>query len=1163
MENIQLTNEEIDYILNLIQKLDTPHIKKVPELFTTEAKSISLDYISEIYLLLKTLSFTSIRNQEISLQQYKNLFIYMKNLIIMNQRYIKDFDIDQIIIKLILIMISPNIEYIQYKNMILLYIQLLKIICDNDCGSNLDDNKIKNYYNIIFNNINQIINSENFVIIAKNSLLIYSCFIETNLIGASILLDLLQKYILSICDIIFDKTKIYIIPSVKYDIQFIKVLKYMYKMIIVCLKKLKRFFPSIKRKEISDNIFAKYGRYSLDLIKLIPIENKDEIILNNILVFKEEYKSFNLMKSNIFQFLCIILENSLYDTNESNNENFSFNSSNKFFFEIIYELILFVKESFKQILDNEKIFLNLRKIDDERNDEENCYNMLLYNMIYFLAKSIIKEPIKAEFNKDIQLFLLNQLFPLLTTIENEYTYMNREPEEYCAYFNDLVYNLTLKNFRIAGLNLIKKICEYYEDVPNFIFSYIIGLMDDLLNRNENNQNIINNNDINIINNTQIIKYNIYEYYKSQNIFFNKFKDETKFDFCLLIIILLQNDLLKHKILKERLRQALIKSKNKFIFIKSILIKIKLCHFFKFVLPNLFNIDTKENNNEKNNENLSFIEMSLNFFFKNLKLDFEDSNDDEYLFSDSLRNEISNIIIYLCNFSENEDSILKQGINIFLQNEFHSLLNLIEDIQLYSFFEVIEQIIKSVTINNRKDIFICLEKLTKRFEEENETGDSNSQIYCPRYFSIISSFLTGVNKIQLDDINFNQEIGSFNAIYKPILDLVKNINSFLYYENFLISMTDYIKNIQMINEQSSFIIKIMPEIIEKDRQFSDENLIFLTTFLTYFNGIVNDQNHNDLFNIIISILDITFTFEFGKFDPSKLNSLLITMQLYNKNINIPNNISLKLISNSIKCFNYIFPEDENFGRKKFKLEKNNIIFGILSLNFIFNPEKIFDMLNEVKIVKKKEIGLYGEYEYEKFSFEKYVEILEYISIYEIDNELLRKCLILGFCSIMKEEKIKIFLDKNKNLKIKLVVIFAKFILIHKKQELDKRNKTIKNELKYSEIKINEDGKIKFKDNSFSEEEEEEEEENDEVIQNKLNTNINYILAQNIIIKNSDEYAYFKEILDDDECKNILKSEFEYEKFKELEDIYHTKKIKVNYQGKEFEIPRKILNIKKNK
>ena len=194
----------------------------------------------------------------------------------MNQRYIKDFDIDQIIIKLILIMISPNIEYIQYKSMILLYIQLLKIICDNDCGSNLDDNKIKNYYNIIFNNINQIINRENFVIIAKNSLLIYSCFIETNLIGASILLDLLQKYILSICDIIFDKTKIYIIPSVKYDIQFIKVLKYMYKMIIVCLKKLKRFFPSIKRKEISDNIFAKYGRYSLDLIKLIQDTVKKE-----------------------------------------------------------------------------------------------------------------------------------------------------------------------------------------------------------------------------------------------------------------------------------------------------------------------------------------------------------------------------------------------------------------------------------------------------------------------------------------------------------------------------------------------------------------------------------------------------------------------------------------------------------------------------------------------------------------------------------------------------------------------------------------------------------------------------------------------------------------------------------------------------------------------
>ena len=213
---------------------------------------------------------------------------------------------------------------------------------------------------------------------------------------------------------------------------------------------------------------------------------------------------------------------------------------------------------------------------------------------------------------------------------------------------------------------------------------------------------------------------------------------------------------------------------------------------------------------------------------------------------------------------------------------------------------------------------------------------------------------------------------------------------------------------------------------------------------------------------------------------------------------------------------------------------------------------------------KQKNFYGEFDYEKFNFNIYVEILNYINKYQIENELLRKCLILGFCSIIKNENLRMFLDKNKNIKLKLVLIFANFILEHKKAEINKRNKIVKNELNYSEIKINEDGKINFKDTSDSEGEEDEDE---EIIQNKLNIDINYILEQNKNIKNSDEYQFFKETLDnlkqtDIGCITMLNKELDKDKLNQLEDIYHMKKIKVNYQGKEFEIPRKIVNIKKN-
>ena len=148
--------------------------------------------------------------------------------------------------------------------------------------------------------------------------------------------------------------------------------------------------------------------------------------------------------------------------------------------------------------------------------------------------------------------------------------------------------------------------------------------------------------------------------------------------------------------------------------------------------------------------------------------------------------------------------------------------------------------------------------------------------------------------------------------------------------------------------------------------------------------------------------------------------------------------------------------------------------------------------------------------------------------------------------------------------------------YKKSEIKERNKIIKNELNYSEIKRNEDGKINFnnisdleneEDKEEEEEESDEDEDVDEFIKNKLNIDITNILKQNNDIKNSDEYKFFKESLDylkqtDIECINMLNKELDREELNQLEEIYHMKKIKVNYQGKEFEIPRKIVNIKKN-
>ena len=634
--------------------------------------------------------------------------------------------------------------------------------------------------------------------------------------------------------------------------------------------------------------------------------------------------------------------------------------------------------------------------------------------------------------------------------------------------------------------------------------------------------------------------------------------------------MLQDSLLKYNISKNKLKELVLKVQKNFLLIKGILIKIKLGHLFKFIIPNLFNIENEQiesnNNNDNNNKQIiSFIEVALTFLFNNLKCSNNDNNDEVFILPDALRNEVSEIIIYLCKYTQGKNNLLNNGMNYFFQNEFHSLLNLINTIKLYSFFSVIEQIISTVKIINRNDLFICIEKLTKRFEEENENGDMNSQLYCPLYFSIISNFFKGINKMDRNEINFGEEIIQFNKIFQPILNYLNNINSFIYYENLIKTMTDYIKNFQGINEQIINIIKIMPNVVEKDRQLSVDNFHFLSAFLTYFNYNEDDEDFKKLFDIIIKILDKSFSYEFGGYDTSKLYSLLITLQIFNKTINLENGIYKKLFENTVKCFNYIFKDDENYGSKKLKVEKNQIFFGIISLGYIFNPFETYNFLKETEIMKNEPKNYYGESEYEKFNFNTYINILNYINKYEIDNELLRKCLILSFCSIIKSEKMKSVLDNDRNLKNKFILIFNNFILKHKDAEVEKRSRIVKDELNYSEIKVNEDGKINFKDTSNSNDEEEEEDE--DIVENKLNIDINYILEQNKNIKNSDEYKFFKETLDnlkqtDIECINLLNKELDKDKLNQLEDIYHMKKIKVNYQGKEFEIPRKIVNIKKN-
>ena len=520
MENIQLTeNEEIE-LIKIFSFLNTSHNARKTEPINHAEEELRLmdkDKLSFIKLLIKGLSITKIRNEEISLDLHKSLLIYLKNYLLINQKCINNCDIYDYFCRIINLMLTPTEnKNIRSESMLILFHNLIKTIFDNNNSMMEEVHYVEKLLLFILDKISSV-QDNNFLFVAANGLGLISCFLSSKSVGQKNYLELIQKYLIPTSDIIFSKVYLYIIPNNNiYNIEFIIILKNLYETFYDSLNKMKRFYPSLKRKEFAEEFFKKYGTYTYELIQIIPIcdvETKlkfgDE---NPILVFDDNYQEINLMKANAFKFMSLIIQ---YVTMSSSSNNNSANEnnidekkliiSNHNIVDIISKLITLSIKSFENILNCGKKFNFLRQIEDERADEDNIYNILLFEIESFLIESLTKEPIKSEFDQHIKLFLLNILFPLLITVESEKSYMEREPDEYCAYFKDLVYNFTLKNFRIHGIFLIKKISEDYIDISNFILSYIIGMFKYIMNKGDINQN----NNINNLENDLNNQYNAY------------------------------------------------------------------------------------------------------------------------------------------------------------------------------------------------------------------------------------------------------------------------------------------------------------------------------------------------------------------------------------------------------------------------------------------------------------------------------------------------------------------------------------------------------------------------------------------------------------------------------------------------------------------------------
>ena len=240
---------------------------------------------------------------------------------------------------------------------------------------------------------------------------------------------------------------------------------------------------------------------------------------NPIIVFGSNQKlcyEMNHMKSKAIQFLSFITQISTVEEKFMDED--SKNSINdKELKELLIKLIYSIVNTFEDILNNENKFNFLRKYTGEFNDEDDCYNMVLFQICVFLTRSLIREPIKTQFSGHMKQFLLNMLFPMIVTIDDEQNFAETDPEGYHQYINDITSMFKIKNFRTSGCFLIKKICEKFEDMSNFVLSFCIEMMNYIITGGQIN--------------TQVSDYNIYLKNKKDALI-DQFNDKKKLDFAL-------------------------------------------------------------------------------------------------------------------------------------------------------------------------------------------------------------------------------------------------------------------------------------------------------------------------------------------------------------------------------------------------------------------------------------------------------------------------------------------------------------------------------------------------------------------------------------------------------------------------------------------------------
>lgn len=462
-----------------------------------------------------------------------------------------------------------------------------------------------------------------------------------------------------------------------------------------------------------------------------------------------------------------------------------------------------------------------------------------------------------------------------------------------------------------------------------------------------------------------------------------------------------------------------------------------------------------------------------------------------------------------------------------------------------FFDILHDIVSF--INNEENISellaILISRVISEISPRKMSHNSNNEMELTRTLSsqykvIISKCFNVIQSIFNNKSFIINNAAKIDELIMPLVVYMKYPNKIEFDEDIVIIMTIFIKTLKIVPKSAVKLLPDLSQYLRKCKGLSIDLFELLNIYIIYSNSsIENSEEHS---KAIFKLFKKSFAKESYFSTSPYLGTSLIQIWLLNSK-----SIPLKIVIESLlfaneQVQNLLINNDKSKSSEvSLSVSNQNLSLSLITL--------LFDAFVNYPVVACNNLN-----------FENLIRCLEIQVSYQVRSPYQIKMLIIGICSIIKNETIlKIFSNIISHL-LTFSFHFLKKLKKFEKKALKNRNNTVHKLKIIDSDDEDEESEEEIEDPHEYSQEQEEENTNDELkeidgrIINSYTTIDEFKLFRETVLFLKEKYVMiYNQWYDDYEDEDLIK----------LNDIIYTSRITITNNKEVINIPRKIVKIKK--